>query len=217
MLNVVCVLKSGGDYDWEYVTKLHKAICKNITYAHKFIVLADIFPSDNEVVNIEIIPLCSDLKSYWAKLEAFRIKGEVLYFDLDTVILSNLDLLVEGMRVVAAFHNNAENTFFMMRAFSSNRVWASGIMGWIGDFSCIFETVKSCHITYYKKWEQDYIVDCLTVLQRKIYSIDDCIGKTIYSYKHDCKKGIPLGAEIICFHGIPRPRDVNWLEKECKK
>ena len=42
--------------------------------------------------------------------------------------------------------------------------------------------------------------------------------KGIYSYKKECRELLPLDARVICFHGKPRPVDVqvswvveNWI------
>jgi hypothetical protein len=34
----------------------------------------------------------------------------------------------------------------------------------------------------------------------------------IFSYKLHCEQGTPDNARVICFHGQPRPHEVNWLE-----
>jgi hypothetical protein len=34
-------------------------------------------------------------------------------------------------------------------------------------------------------------------------------GCNVVSYKVHCKRGIPRGTDVICFHGKPRPWDVT--------
>ena len=213
MLTIACVLKSGGDYDWEYVNRLRNNINDHITQLYKFVVMTDMWqdmttpPDGVEVWNLE-----SEFKTYWSKLELFRLKGEVLYFDLDTIILKGLDFLIEGIRTMVSFHPK-EKHFFMMRAFNRHRRYASGIMAWNGDFEWLYSSTKPEMIERYGKWEQDYIVDRMLSMRQKISFIDDCSGGGIVSYKHHCTEDIPKSANIICFHGKPRPREVNWLEE----
>jgi|APSaa5957512535_1039671.scaffolds.fasta_scaffold02579_17 hypothetical protein len=213
MLTIACVLKSGGDYDWEYVNRLKKNIDENITHEYKFVIFTDMWESKQcPPEGVEIRYLESEFKTYWSKLELFRLTGEVLYFDLDTIILNGLDFLIEGIRTMVSFHPEKDH-FFMMKAFNRHRRYASGILAWNGDFEWLYSSTKPEMIERYGKWEQDYIVDRLCSVKQKINFIDDCMGGGIISYKHHCIAGIPKSANIICFHGKPRPREVNWLEE----
>jgi hypothetical protein len=36
----------------------------------------------------------------------------------------------------------------------------------------------------------------------------------IYSYKAHCSRGVPADARVICFHGKPRPWDVERAKQE---
>ncbi len=216
MITIACVLKSGGDYDWEYVGKIYRGVQRNLSCNFDFIVLTDIplnqIEHDINFVNtVRIIPLKSNLSGYWSKIELFRLKGPVIYFDLDTIILSSIDKLA---REVLFFGRIKQPMFYMLEAFSS-RKWASGIMAWHGDFRWVYSNFIKEEDYQKEKWEVDYI---LKELERKLFvdikNIQDYIDGRIYSYKHHCKEGIPDDAGIICFHGKPRPREVGWLEKE---
>jgi len=35
------------------------------------------------------------------------------------------------------------------------------------------------------------------------------IQKGIYSYKKHCTRFVPHDAHVVCFHGLPRPKDVG--------
>lgn len=203
MLQIAVVLKSGGDYDWEYVERLYKNIQKHTTQEFKFVVFTDLeqFSTPND---IEIIPLETNLMNYWSKLEIFRLKGQVLYFDLDTIIVNNIDELL------TTIESCAENNFYMMEAFNLNRHHSSGVMAWNGDFEFILEHQKTKdEILNYGKWEQDYIVDILEENNFLISTINEYIN--ISSYKKHCLNGVPADTDVVCFHGKPRPKDVNWL------
>jgi len=209
MLTIVCVLKSGGDYDWEYVERLYKGVQNNLSYCHDFIVLTDTF-FETEKPRIRQIPLTLNLPGYWSKIELFKLKGSIIYFDLDTIILGSINRLAKE---VLRFESTEQPMFYMLKAFSS-RKWASGIIAWCGDFSWVYSNFTK--EDYQKeKWEVDYILKELGIKPYKIKSIQDYVRGKIYSYKHHCKEGVPDDAGIICFHGKPRPREVGWLDGVC--
>lgn len=224
-LTIVCVLKTGGDYNKEYVDKLYQGIKDNMAFAHSFVCLTD----DERLLGFENLPysvvsLKTDLdnlklfendkslitqnlykiRGYWAKLEVFRLTGKVLYFDLDTVIFGSIDNLVRNIPFDS-------NSFMMLKAFNKDRDFASGIMAWNGDFRFLYnQFMPEQHILKYKKWDQRYIRDQLNGNGIKIEAIQD-YQPGIYSYKHHCKNNILDDTSIVCFHGKPRPREVGGV------
>jgi hypothetical protein len=198
-LSICCVLRSGGDFGWEYADKLYSNINKYVTREFEFIIFTDLesFPVPD---NIKVLPLKTDLRSYWSKLEIFNLKGNVLYFDLDTMIVGSLDNFITELLSLPK-----KDRFYMMEAFHPTREFSSGIMAWVGDYSYILnELVFYEAFLKYGKWEQDYIKDKLT----EITSINDYLN--IASYKHHCKDGVDSSTDIVVFHGKPRPKDIKW-------
>jgi hypothetical protein len=133
MLNVACVLRQGGKvgYDAAWVEKLQNSVSRNLTIPHRFVCLSDVD------VPCERIPLVqvSDTKSpgWWAKLQLFRpglFDGPVLYFDLDTVITSNLDELVNTV---------TSQRDFLMEHDTHFNISSSAIMYWNGDYSFVYQ------------------------------------------------------------------------------
>jgi hypothetical protein len=149
----------------------------------------------------------STLRNYWSKLEIFSLTGKVLYFDLDVIITGSINKLVDQI-------NNLQGnkTFYMLKAFNPNREFNSSIMGWNGDFKNILSNATSEILEMYSKWDQQYISDFLKQNGVTIKSVNDCLN--IKSYKHHCRENVPGGTDVIVFHGMPRPKDVNWLEGE---
>ncbi len=217
---IVCVLKTGGDYNKEYVDKLYKGITNNLTYAHSFVCLTD----DERLLGFEnlpysVLPLKTDLDSlnlneklykdrgYWSKLEIFRFTGKVLYFDLDTVIFGSIDNLIRNLPFDS-------KDFLMVDEFVEHKKDAdflnSGIMGWNGDFRWLYNLfIPYQHIPQYGKWDQQYIRD---MLRRESVNIEVAQSYArIYSYKHHCKEQVPADASIIYFHGKPRPHEVGGV------
>lgn len=212
MLKVVCVLRSGGDYDWDYVYKLKEGVERNLSIPFKFLVLTNIPNADNSIMQYS---LERDWKGTWSKIEMFKIVGDVLYLDLDTVLVDNIDYLIEDVKML--YHSAlSQAMFFMLNAFKKDEDWASGIMYWEGDFSWLYYELTKREIASYGKWEQRYIRDKLYGRQYDIRSVG---GEEIKSFKHHCKSEVPEGTKIVCFHGKPRPRDSYMWDgglKDCQ-
>ena len=206
MLKVICVLKSGGDYDASYVDALRSSVEKHLTVPYLFVCLSDIPVPDGYV------RLNNDYKGWWSKIEIFRLKGSVLYLDLDTIILDNINSLAGAILALP------KNQFLMLKAIHRARQWASGIMGWSGDFRWIYDQFKYSRYSRCnpRHWDQDYIIAKLLAENMQIKYVQD-YQPGIYSYKKHCKeKGQPPDdAKIILFHGKPRPHDCNeeWVKE----
>lgn len=127
MINVVCVLRQGGKvgYDATWVEKLKNSVARNLTLEHRFVCLSDVD------VPCERIPLIGSGSGFWAKLELFRpglFTDPVLYIDLDTVICSNINDVVD----------NIKSQQFVMLNETDKNVVSSAIMWWQGDHSYLW-------------------------------------------------------------------------------
>ncbi len=185
-----------------YVEALENSIDKHLTIPHSFVCLSDMD------VDCESIPLEKDYKGWWSKIEIFRYRGHVLYLDLDTIILENINSLAGAILALP------KDQFLMLKAMNRARRWASGIMGWSGDFSWIYDQFK--YRQHLRQWDQDYIIAKLLAENIEIKYVQD-YQPGIYSYKHHClEKGQPPDeAKIILFHGKPRPHqcDEEWVKE----
>jgi len=204
-LTIACVLKSGGDYDEKYVQIMKRMIEKTVTIPYKFCVLTDM-----NVKDIELIILKKNFPGWWSKLELFSLYGPVLYIDLDTVILHNIDKLVNS---VSRMDNGQ---FWMLPPFNSSRrekgMWASGIMAWHGDFRYLIDKFDRKN---YEGWDQVYISKTLEKRGVKIESIGRF--SRIASYKRHCSStsNKPNEFDIVCFHGRERPHTCKhqWVKE----
>ncbi len=200
MLTVVCVLKSGGDFDPDYVFALREGVSEHLsTVPHTFICYTDI-----AIQGMSIRLLTEGLAGWFSKFEIFKMPGPVLYLDLDTVVVGDIEPLAKELIY-------SGEAFWMLEAFSPLREWASGIMGWNGDWKWLMPYCKRYAGLYYM--DQDCITRGLAtgeIVPRKI----ERKSHGIYSYKHHCGNGLPEDAKIICFHGKPRPKDVReeWVK-----
>lgn len=194
MLTVVCVLKSGGDFDQDYVYALQDGVEKHLTIPHKFVCY-----TDTPIKDMPIRLLSEDLPGWFSKFEVFKEIGPALYLDLDTVVTGEIDSLGRDIE-------EAGEAFWMLEAFSPLRVWASGIMAWTGDWNWL--------VTHCRRYAGLYPTDqeCIAKALKDDGTTPRLIRRSyyhIYSYKHHCLEGLPNGANIVCFHGKPRPRDVR--------
>lgn len=135
-MNIVCVLKSGGVYDPEWVRKLKNAVSRHYTKEHKFFCLTDI----GSIEGVDTIPLQHDWEGYWAKVELFRpglFEGLTLYTDLDVLICNNIDRLGEdqgGFVMLEDYFPEIYNST-LLQFDASNKLY-SGIYTYFKDNEC---------------------------------------------------------------------------------
>ena len=135
ILKVLCVLKSGGDFDSRYVDKLEQGVWKHLNVPYDFICLTDM----GDEVSCKFVNLEDGLEGWWSKVELFKVPGPVVYFDLDTAILGDITKLAE------AVCTSETKKFFMLKPFNpANKRWGSGVMAWAGDFNYIHERYEEC-------------------------------------------------------------------------
>ena len=96
-----CVIH-GDYYDWSYVENLHKMITRNTEYN----VRLHVFTEESRVVPAPYIKhslidwpkISGPRKGWWYKMQMFNSKhfhGRMLYFDLDVVIVNNIDWILQ--------------------------------------------------------------------------------------------------------------------------
>lgn len=149
----------------------------------------------------ERIPLESDLRGWWAKLELFKQSGPVLYLDLDTAVVGNCDALLEAVK---------GQEFVILRDFYrgnyNKKAMGSGLMYWEGDMSYIWRIARETNPMREAPCDQTWLEK---VVKRAAYFQD--FTKGVLSYKADVLNGADWrNAEVVCFHGTPRP----WQQKE---
>lgn len=211
MVTVACVLKKGGDFHPEHVQYLKWQVERHSTVEHRFVCLTDAL-----VPGVDTRRMFIGWPGWWSKVELFDYRlfngsdEQVVYFDLDTVIVGNIDSLLE-----------ARPRFAMLEPFNRRGYRASGIMSWHGDFHDIchnHERRFSWHAEQFKN-DQNYIAAAAAAQLKKDPSlVNDHVA--VVSYKWHCReRGKPEPhARIVCFHGKPRPWEVEdeWVKKELR-
>jgi hypothetical protein len=192
MVRIACVLRRSHEYDAEYVERLRDGTSH---LGIPFVCL-----SDSEVP-CERIPLKYFWPGWWSKMELFRpdVKGDLLYFDLDTVIKGDLkDFLVGRLTMLSDFNvlDRVASGVMYLPEDSRAEVWDH----WIKDPEA---GMASSH-----EGDQGYLSHHYS---KKAARWQNLIPGQIVSYKLHVKTGTQgNNVRAVCFHGKPRPRDVNW-------
>jgi hypothetical protein len=190
MVTKVCTLRSGGDFGPQHVQWLAKQVPGLVCL------------SDVPVDGVETIPLRTNWPKWWAKLEMFgpSVSGDALMIDLDTVVIQMPDI---------------PNTTTVLRDFYSPELIGSGFMFVTErDRARVWEAFMADpkgHMDSCQKWprwgDQGFLLGHLEAAKRW-----QDIAK-VYSYKVHCKNKLPSDANVVCFHGTPRPWEcgADWV------
>jgi hypothetical protein len=163
---------------------------RNLTQPFDFHVLTDqSFPYST-------IPFIQPWQGWWGKLQLFGSPtlfpyDHVLYLDLDTVILQNID------EIFACPQPSFLKDVYVDRLGSGIVLWEGGRM-----FD-IWKNFMKDPLFYMDKFkrggDQAVIQELITA---KYYYLQDNM-KGIYSYKAEYKDGVCEDAKIVYFHGRP--------------
>lgn len=209
-LTVICVLRSGGDYGADDVRKLRDGVARNMTVPHRFACLSDVD------VPCERIPLLHNWPGWWSKIELFRpglLDGPALYFDLDTVIVGNID------RLAALPHDFA---MIDLRTADQSGIAQSGVMWLRNPPHVVYERFCEDPAGFMRHHEKakagTYVGDQAFIndtLGKGIAKITRDLPDMVRSYKLHCRENVPHGTSVVCFHGRPRPSEVrnSWMDK----
>ena len=178
MMNFVCVLrkdaptkKSPGFYDKEWVNKLYRAIQRNYDKPFKFFCLS------NVQTDVETIPLITNWKGWWSKIELFRpnlFQGPVTYIDLDIVICNNITSLIDKL----------DSTKFWMVEEPGNIV-NSSIMHWQGDYSHLYKKLSTDQEAIQNKFKKGKVMaDQGFIQMNQEYNFINHLEPDSFNWKH---------------------------------
>lgn len=193
MLTICCVMVSNYcGLGAQYVNALHRAVERNMTIPHRFVCFTD----DPTGIECETEPVEGD--GWFAKLHLFKKfnEGQVVFFDLDTLIVGNLDFL-------AKFNGK----FAILQDFYRPKGYGSGMMSWRAPFG--HEITEA----YVAAGEPDVPGGDQAFIERKVKNakrLQEVFPRKIVSYKAHALAGVPLGAAVVCFHGYPKPHDFQF-------
>lgn len=226
-MKIVCVYKSGGDYDVSYVKALLTGLRMHTKYDFNFYCLT------NEVEEVrpiaEPIPLKYDFPNWFCKMELFdpsifNDDEVILYFDLDVLILKPIDALIDICHEVTqpimvrdadkvAWDNNWPNT---------------SIMSWKGrdmhDMWIIFKAMGMKNVerrlSYNpgragQRTDQGFIRLMMDTLKFQDYLSDDYI-KFKYDYRNTPGNAFLETVTILNWTGHPRFHEMGSVDQKIR-
>lgn len=226
VIDCACVIHGTG-YSWEYVEKLYSMLRRNLVKTIRFHVYTEhdrsVPPHMIKHVLTEWPGVSGAKASWWYKMQLFNTehhRGPLLYLDLDTVIVRNLDWITE---LPLGYLWAIKDFRYLWR--SHNRSINSSIMWWdTRDLDWVWKSFANQDIAYIRKkyhGDQDFLTEAIPEQQRRNFD-----EKYIMSYRWQAKDGgfdfqrrqhripnigVQLGNEtsLLIFHGSPKPHEVK--------
>lgn len=229
MVDVVCV-NWGTRYAPEYTYRLLNMVRRNTSRSFRFYCLTD--DPSRYAGDIAPIALPPGLTGWWNKMQLFRPgvlpEGEYLYFDLDVVIVDDIDGLFdfEGFGIGRDFINpdtgilgGKEYNSSVMKFGPNEHLWYA-----FEDNRAQWDAIQE-KVAFFG--DQNVISHYLNT-KRYAHPFPD---EWIWSFKMGTQRGrrpvehdqfygaeIPAGGKVCVFHGLPKPSevDVGWVKHNWK-
>ena len=223
-IDCACVIHGNG-YGWEYVDRLYSMLNRHITPGIRL----HVYTEEHRTVPAPYIKhsllnwgITGPKKSWWYKMQLFNAEyhcGPMLYFDLDTVIVDNIDWV---WKLPLTY-------FWAVRDFKylwkpTNYGINSSVMWWdTNSFDYIWRNFKVENLTnIMRKYpgDQDYISEAIPKTDRRFFE-----EQRVKSWRWQCLDGgynftqkrhllpntgtsFANPTSIMVFHGNPKPIDV---------
>jgi len=223
MVSILCV-RFGTRYGKEYVERLRNMVARHCSLPYEFVCLTD-DPSPIDGVRLIVQPNAGYARGWWHKVHMFDpslpLQGRILYFDLDIVIVNNINKLVERcgddfygiLDFNRKFHNGYRSLNSSVLSWvhgSQNKLWTEFVKDvktaqrLHGDQDWIWRWCKDTIKFWPNDWIQSY--------KWEVRSKDELM---VNKYRQRCFKTISNNVDInkdcsvLVFHGDPKPQDVG--------
>lgn len=224
-IDCACVIH-GDVYTWNYVERLYGMLSRHITPGirlHVYTEAERAVPEPYIKHTLVNWGIKGPKKSWWYKMQLFNPKqheGPLLYFDLDTVIVSNLDWL----------WNLPLRYFWTVRDFKylwrpSHYAINSSVMWWdtkrYGHVWKAFNNEDVLEMARRYHGDQDYLTEAISDQDRR-YLVEQKVKSWRwqsldggYDFKHKCYRQpgtgthVAAGDSILVFHGQPKPNELT--------
>lgn len=214
MLNVVCIWSPSKVYTADYVNILAAAVKRHLTVPYRFCCLTSIASWDGAELKlldkeIKVGLSQSGWSGWWLTIELFKLEqfeGPVLYLDLDTFIVDNIDFLAEPYEGIIM----GLDDFYRPGTFMN----AVMLFNPCKELNAVYEyLLDPAHFAAAKKLrfgDMQYTEERLKVAGIKPEVMDTRWPGKIISYKkHFMKKASLSGVSIVCCHGTPKPHEIH--------
>ena len=224
-IDCACVIH-GHAYSWTYVDHLYDMLSRHLTPTVKL----HVYTETNRQVPTPYIKhaltdwgIAGPKQSWWYKMQLFNPahhSGPLLYFDLDTVIVNNLDWI---WQLPTKYFWALRDFKYLWRpnhtGLNSSVMWwdtQNYIHVWNSFVDTDLKEVMSKH-----RGDQDYISVAIPENQRRFFELD-----TIQSWRWQCLDGgynfqkkqhitpgtgtrVLSNTSVLVFHGHPKPNEIN--------
>lgn len=206
----VCVLRSGGIYTPDHVHRLARQLRGNMPSRDGLWCATDFDPGLFDPELVTTIPLLARWPGWWSKVELFALDGvdALLYFDLDTFVIDDLDPILRALESALRSHH-----LVMLGGFTGRRdKLQSGVMAWrpcswLRDIAQAFAETPRYHQRVHTDGDQAFIAHQAKLLGLGVVALQAIAPGCVVSYKgHELARP---DAAIVCFHGKPKPPEVT--------
>ena len=223
MDNWLVCLKHGDKYNHTYVNKLYNMVKRHTTIPFNFACITENATNLNADIKIIPLPKSKVLSGWWYKPWVFSqelpLQGNILFLDLDIVIIKNIDELWQyndnSFTIIRDFNRSTikdwskfNSSIFKFTQGSYSFVWdnfikdTSIIRRLHGDQDWIFSQIKSNFRFWPDEWIQSY--------KWEVRNRNDIIKEGLKRrFKDIANPVIKSETKILVFHGDPKPSDVQ--------
>lgn len=212
-VSVVCVLRVGGEYTFDHVIALHEQVARwwpHDAVPLRFVCLTDdrTPTSVNVWPGIEVHALLHRWPGWWSKMEimlgAHDDLGDVLYMDLDTMVVGPLDRFAVHRPLTLL------DDFYRPTLAQSGLMWLPA--RWRVTCAAMWLDTPQEHMKQFRG-DGEWLHAAWGQTANRWQTMEP--GRVV-SYKvHVARSGrIPPDARIVCFHGHPRPwQTALWAQR----
>lgn len=203
-----------GNYEGrgaEYVNNLFDMVKRNLSagYPGRFVCITD--DATGLHPDIQVIKAPEGIGGWWVKLWMFKRgvfnEGErVIFMDLDTLVIGELDVLA-----------GYSGQFATLRDFYYPQQVGPAVIAWeVSDLSAsIYEEWKACGFTTQGHGDLWWINNLNQGrFAARCDKLQDLYPGMFVSFKAGCNPYPPKAAKVVCFHGQPRPHNSGqkWVD-----
>jgi len=195
---IVACVKVGQQYGPEYVNRLAAMVARYTDWPHYFVCLTD----DPTGLSCPSWPIGTTLQGWWAKTVLFKpgmFEERAVYLDLDTVIVGNVDFLFEYA-----------GPFCILRDFYRPQGYGSAVMSIAPGFGKHIWERFTPDVMARLHGDQNWIEEQVAGADRW----QDVAPGRIGSFKADGLQESSKGFAVCCFHGEPKPHEVDGWVRE---
>lgn len=224
-VDCACVIH-GSAYSWDYVERLYQMLCRHLTAEVKLHVYTEEsrpVPAPMIKHNLVNWNIQNPKKTWWYKMQLFNpehFSGPLLYFDLDLVIINNIDWI---RQLPLQYFWSVRDFKYLWRP--THYAVNSSIMYWdtrkFGHVWQKFVKEDFGRVLQHYHGDQDYISDKIDTSERKFLdqnrvqswrwqALDG--GYDFPTRKHKNPKSgtaVDANTSVLVFHGSPKPHEIT--------